>query len=76
MITEYLKKHEVQKNWLLIDAENAVLGRLAVVSANILRGKNKVNYTPNQDCGDYLVIINSNKIKLTGKKIKNRFTVR
>ena len=68
MITEYLKKHEVQKNWLLIDAENAVLGRLAVVSANILRGKNKVNYTPNQDCGDYLVIINSNKVKLTGKK--------
>ena len=62
MITEYLKKHEVQKNWLLIDAENAVLGRLAVVSANILRGKNKVNYTPNQDCGDYLVIINSNKV--------------
>ena len=76
MITEYLKKHEVQKNWLLIDAENAVLGRLAVVSANILRGKNKVNYTPNQDCGDYLVIINSNKVKLTGKKIKNKMYYR
>ena len=76
MITEYLKKHEVQKNWLLIDAENAVLGRLAVISANILRGKNKVNYTPNQDCGDYLVIINSNKVKLTGKKIKNKMYYR
>ena len=58
MKTMFLKKEEVQKNWILIDANNAVLGRLAVISSNILRGKNKVNYTPNQDCGDYLVIIN------------------
>ena len=68
MKTFSLKKEQIQKKWILIDAENAVLGRLAVVSANILRGKNKPNYTPNQDCGDNLVIINSDKVALTGKK--------
>ena len=72
MKTEFLKKEEIQKNWLLIDAHDAILGRLAVLSANILRGKNKVDYTPNQDCGDYLIIINSDKVKITGKKIKNK----
>ena len=72
MRTEFIKKNEIKKNWLLIDAENAVLGRLAVISANILRGKNKVNYTPNADCGDYLVIINSDKVKFTGKKLKDK----
>ena len=55
MKTEFIKKAELKKNWVLIDAENAVLGRLAVISANILRGKNKVNYSPNSDCGDYLI---------------------
>ena len=49
MKTFSLKKEEIQKKWVLINAKNAVLGRLAVISANILRGKNKVNYTPNQD---------------------------
>ena len=68
MLTKFLKKEEIKKNWILIDAENAVLGRLAVISANILRGKNKTDYTPNQDCGDYLIIVNSDKIKLTGNK--------
>ena len=72
MNTFSLKKDQIRKNWVLIDATDAVLGRLAVISANILRGKNKVNYTPNQDCGDYLVIINSDKVKLTGKKVKNK----
>ena len=52
MKTFSLKKEQIKKNWLLIDAEKAVLGRLAVISANILRGKNKPEYTPNQDCGD------------------------
>ena len=56
----------------MIDATNAVLGRLAVVSANILRGKNKTTYTPNQDCGDNLIIINSDKIALTGKKASDK----
>ena len=68
MKTFSLKKEEIQKKWVLIDAKNAVLGRLAVISANILRGKNKTNYTPNQDCGDNLIIINSNEVVLTGKK--------
>ena len=68
MKTFSLKKEEIQKKWVLIDAKNAVLGRLAVISANILRGKNKTIYTPNQDCGDNLIIINSNEVVLTGKK--------
>jgi len=68
MKTFSLKKEEIKKNWLLIDANKAVLGRLAVISATILRGKNKPQYTPNQDCGDYLIIINADKVHLTGKK--------
>ena len=68
MKTFSIKKEEIKKKWVLIDADNAVLGRLAVISANILRGKNKPEYTPNQDCGDNLIIINADKIHLTGKK--------
>ena len=68
MKTFSLRKEDVKKKWLLIDAKDAVLGRLAVHSANILRGKNKPNYTPNQDCGDNLIIINSDHVHLTGKK--------
>ena len=76
MKTFSLKKEQIKKNWLLIDANKAVLGRLAVISANILRGKNKPEYTPNQDCGDNLIIINSDKIKLTGKKEEDKFYYR
>ena len=76
MKTFSLKKSEIKKNWILIDAENAVLGRLAVISANILRGKNKPEYTPNQDCGDNLIIINSDKVYLTGKKSNNKIYYR
>ncbi|MFH1001405.1 MAG: 50S ribosomal protein L13 [Bacteroidota bacterium] len=61
-------KQTVNKEWLLIDAENEILGRLASKVANILRGKNKANYTPHVDCGDYVVIINAEKIRLTGNK--------
>ena len=60
----------------VIDADKAVLGRLAVISANILRGKNKPEYTPNQDCGDYLIIINAEKIHLTGKKYTDKIYYR
>ena len=63
-----LKKEQIRKKWVLIDADNAILGRLAVICANILRGKNKPEYTPNQDCGDNLIIINSDKIALSGNK--------
>ena len=76
MKTFSLKKEQIKKNWILIDAENAVLGRLAVISANILRGKNKTNFTPNQDCGDNLIIINSDKVILTGKKLSKKIYYR
>ena len=76
MKTFSLKKEDVRKKWLLIDAKDAVLGRLAVLSANILRGKNKPNYTPNQDCGDNLIIINADQVHLTGKKATDKIYYR
>ena len=76
MKTFSLKKEEIKKKWILIDAKDAVLGRLAVISANILRGKNKPEYTPNQDCGDNLIIINSDKVHLKGKKLDNKIYYR
>ena len=76
MKTFSLKKNDIKKKWVLIDAKDAILGRLAVISANILRGKNKPEYTPNQDCGDNLIIINSDKIHLKGKKADNKIYYR
>ena len=76
MKTFSLKKEEINKDWVLIDAKDIVLGRLAAFSANILRGKNKPNFTPNQDCGDNLVIINADKVYLTGKKNKDKIYYR
>ena len=76
MKTFSLKKEDIKKKWVLIDAKDVVLGRLASYSANILRGKNKPNYTPNQDCGDNLIIINSDHILLTGKKATNKIYYR
>ena len=76
MKTFSLKKEDIKKDWLLIDAKDVVLGRLAAFSANILRGKNKPNYTPNQDCGDNLIIINSDNIKLSGKKSTDKIYYR
>ena len=76
MKTFSLKKSDIKKNWVLIDAKDAVLGRLAVISANILRGKNKPEYTPNQDCGDNLIIINSDQVQLKGKKADNKIYYR
>lgn len=63
-----LKPAEVKKDWVLIDAENVVLGRLAVVIANRLRGKHKPQFTPHVDCGDNVVVINAEKVKVTGNK--------
>jgi large subunit ribosomal protein L13 len=65
-----LKPAEVQKNWILIDAEGLVLGRLAVVIANRLRGKHKPTFTPHVDCGDNVVVVNAGKVKLTGNKLE------
>lgn len=61
-------KNTVTKEWVLIDAENQVLGRMASVAAKILRGKYKPNFTPHVDCGDNVIIINADKIRLTGDK--------
>jgi large subunit ribosomal protein L13 len=66
--TKSANKQTVEKEWLLIDAENEILGRLASKVANILRGKNKPFFTPHVDCGDYVVIINADKIRLSGNK--------
>jgi len=62
------KPSEITRDWWLIDAENLVVGRLASIVAKMLRGKHKPTFTPNLDCGDHIVIINADKIKLTGKK--------
>ena len=66
----------VQKEWYVIDATNEVLGRLASQVAKILRGKNKPGYTPHVDCGDYVIVINADKVKLTGAKMTDKVYVR
>ena len=68
MKTYYAKPGEVEREWLLIDATDLVLGRLATQVAMILRGKKKPTYTPNVDTGDFVVIVNAEKIRLTGNK--------
>ncbi|MDR1789001.1 MAG: 50S ribosomal protein L13 [Opitutaceae bacterium] len=68
MKTFLAKKETVRPKWYLIDADGAVLGRLAVKAANIIRGRHKASYTPNVDTGDYVVVINAAKVALTGKK--------
>ena len=70
--TASLRKEDIKKDWLLIDAKDIVLGRLATNVSNILRGKHKPTYTPHVDCGDNVVIINAEKIKLTGKKLDDK----
>lgn len=72
MKTYSAKPTDVQKKWILIDANGVVLGRMAAVVATILRGKNKTMYTPHIDTGDHVVIINADKVKLTGKKAEQR----
>jgi large subunit ribosomal protein L13 len=60
------------KQWVLVDANGQVLGRVASQIAKIIRGKNKPGYTPNVDCGDHVVVINAEKVRYTGKKLNNR----
>jgi large subunit ribosomal protein L13 len=69
--TRSLKPADVKKDWILIDAEGIVLGRLAVIIANRLRGKHKPTFTPHVDCGDNIVVINAEKVHLTGKKAED-----
>jgi len=66
----------ITKEWYVIDATDEVLGRLASQVAKILRGKNKPSYTPHADCGDYVIVINADKVKLTGKKLDEKEYVR
>jgi len=66
------KANEIERKWYIIDAENKVLGRLATEIATILRGKNKPIYTPHVDTGDFVIVINADKIKLTGKKLEQK----
>lgn len=65
-------KATVNKEWVVIDAEGAILGRLASEIARLLRGKNKPNFTPHVDCGDNVIVVNSEKVKLTGNKWEQR----
>ncbi|MDR2667302.1 MAG: 50S ribosomal protein L13 [Holosporales bacterium] len=72
MSTSFIKSVDVNRKWILIDAEDAILGRMAVIIANILRGKNKPYFTPNADCGDNVIVINADKVALTGNKLNDK----
>jgi len=66
------KNNEVEQKWLLVDAEGAILGRMAAKIAPILMGKTKPTYTPHVDVGDYVIVVNAEKVRLTGKKAQNK----
>lgn len=70
--TKSVKPAEVEKKWHLIDAEGLVVGRMASIVANILRGKHKPSYTPHVDCGDNVIIINADKVRFTGRKLAQK----
>jgi large subunit ribosomal protein L13 len=72
MRTQFAKKGDVEQKWYIVDAKDAVLGRLAVKIANRLRGKIKPQFTPHNDTGDFIIVINADKIKMTGKKLDNK----
>ena len=72
MTTFMQKKTEVARKWYIIDANDLPLGRVAAKAAHVLRGKHKVTFTPHVDCGDYVIIINASKVKLTGNKLNNK----
>ena len=65
-------KETANKEWFIVDAENQILGRMSSKIAMILRGKHKTNFTPHADCGDYVIIINADKVIMTGKKMSDR----
>lgn len=73
MSTTLATKATVERKWFVLDAADKPLGKTAVAAADILRGKNKVTYTPNIDCGDYVIIINAEKAVLTGKKLEQKY---
>ena len=73
MSTTLATKETVVRNWYVLDAAGKPLGKTAVAAADLLRGKNKVTYTPNVDCGDYVIVINADKAVLTGKKLEQKY---
>ena len=75
-MTPFIKKKEIKNDWYLINAENAVVGRLAAYISMVLRGKNKATYNPHMDNGDFVVVTNIEKIKFTGKKFTNKIYYR
>ena len=72
MKTTYIKAKELDKRWYLVDAKDQTLGRLSSNIAQVLRGKGKVNFTPHMDMGDFVIVINVDKIKLSGNKLENK----
>ncbi|MCT4552533.1 MAG: 50S ribosomal protein L13 [Alphaproteobacteria bacterium] len=70
--TKSFQKGQVESKWFLIDATDMVAGRMAAEIANLLRGKNKAHFTPNSDCGDNVIVINADKVALTGKKMSDK----
>ena len=72
MKTRFAKKGEIERKWYVVDAKDAVLGRLATKIATYLRGKNKPVFTPNVDTGDFIIVINADKIRLTGRKLDDK----
>jgi len=76
MKTFMAKKNDTEKKWVVLDAENMVLGKLAVKAANILRGKNKPTFTPHVDTGDFVIVVNAEKVQLTGRKLDSKMYYR
>ena len=76
MRTESYKRTDIQESWILLDARGKTLGRFATEVANILSGKNKPEYTPNADLGDYVIVVNANEINVTGKKLDQKMYYR
>jgi large subunit ribosomal protein L13 len=70
------KPHEIQREWLVVDAQGQTLGRLATQIAAILRGKHKPFYTPHVDCGDFVIVVNAEKVRVTGKKLDEKIYYR
>ena len=74
--TKSAKPHEVEKKWHIVDADGLVVGRAATIIANVLRGKHKPSFTPHVDCGDNVIVINAEKVRFTGNKLKDKIYYR
>lgn len=74
--TTFVNKQSAEKGWVVVDAENQVVGRLASEIAKIIRGKHKASFTPNADCGDNVIVINASKVRFTGKKLADKVYTR